>query len=249
MTTPSLICQYCSHHNNGADPRCGHCGAPLPAPAAPGPGPHSILGDTAKAVAGTAKMAVGAEHIVAAAAGPAVAEAEKGFVAELRTLVEHRLGQTSWRVALVGIVLLIVLGALIIRSCGSAVPTLGQLDPTDALPALLRSAATCQQSGGAQPGDDCVVQASNPLLLGNITGGAPLKFSVQIQQTGQISQTVAAWRAAGPVVLADGSVFVAIGPSYAAWYADTRTGLRIETGGFTDRAAARNFLARAGLIL
>ena len=248
MSTPSLICEYCAHHNTGADPRCGHCGAPLPAPAAPAPGPHSIVGDTAKAMAGTARMAGDAEHMVAAA-GPAVAAAEKGFVAELMALVQQWLSRTSWRVALVGIVLLVVLGALIIRSCANSVPALGQLDAVDALPALLRSAANCQQSGGPQPGDDCVVQSSNPLLMGSITGGAPLRFSVRIQQPGQIAQTIAEWRAAGPAVLADGNVFVAIGPSYAAWYADTRTGLRIETGGFTDRAAARSFLVRAGLIL
>ncbi|WP_067670575.1 hypothetical protein [Nocardia miyunensis] len=249
MSISHLVCQYCAHRNVGADSRCAHCGAPLadaPAPVAE-PG-HAILAGADKALHGTARLVRDAGHDVAEVQH-AEAKTEKTVVSGLAALVDQWLAARSWKAALVLILAMGVLVVLVIRSCAPTAPTIGQLDSLDALPGLLRNAATCQHSDMPSPVDNCVVDSRNSLLMGGITGGAPLKFSVRVEQSDEIAQTIAGWRAAGPTVLASGSVFVAIGPSMTAWYADARSGLRIETSSFADRTSARSFLVRAGLIL
>ncbi|MEC3920224.1 hypothetical protein [Nocardia sp. CDC160] len=115
------------------------------------------------------------------------------------------------------------------------------------LPAMLGAVTTCDRPGPAGSVDRCVIAASEPLLAGGIAGNQELDCYVQVERPDQVASTIRKWRATGAKVVSDGKVFVAIGPSDNVWYADTRTGLEIETGTFVGSAAALAFVVRAGL--
>ena len=225
----------------GPEPRVdgGATGHPLLADAA-----HTAV-EAGRLIARTAGAAekVGAEVAKAGeSATKAAAEAEKGAAA-------IALPEVSWKVAIAAIAALLVVAVVVIRSCAvNAPPMIGQLTPVEALPDLVRAASSCRHVDSGPAVDNCVITADHPLLSGGITDGRQLTFTVRADPPQNLTAVVNGWRVAGGTVIADGTVFVAIGPSATVWYADTRTGLRIETATFANRAGAQTFLFRSGLV-
>ncbi|MEV6325726.1 hypothetical protein AB0M45_31855 [Nocardia sp. NPDC051787] len=228
-TLRELVCEYCGHRHTGADSRCAHCGAPLRSS-----GDKSVVEKLPAQVAGVAEK-VGAE-------------AEKA-VAETRKIVGKAYPLWQWRAVGIAIVVMIVAAVLGIRSCSMSLPSLtGGDTPAQAMPGLLRSAASCQPLDSTGRGEKCVITASNPMLFGGIAGGRDLTFYSELVEPDQLADSLSRWRNARAVVLVDGPVYVAISPSATVWYADTRAGLRLETGTFAGQTAARTFVSRAGLV-
>ncbi|WP_328404139.1 hypothetical protein [Nocardia sp. NBC_00403] len=224
-----LICQYCSHRNiGGALARCTHCGAPLRAAA------HKV----AAAVESTA-------HVVEKTADKAVETAE--------TAAKVVAGYPRWQWRALGILIAVFVGVgvVVARSCSFSLPSMPLAPPPQAgagaLPESMRSGSSCEHFDVAQQVDKCVIVAGSPLLAGGIAGSKELAFYAQSSSPQQLNDIIRRWRTAGGTVVADGQVFAAIGPSATVWYADTRSGLSIETGTFTGKAAAQTFLTRAGL--
>ncbi|NKY59839.1 hypothetical protein [Nocardia flavorosea] len=93
-----------------------------------------------------------------------------------------------------------------------------------------------------------MIAASDPLLSGGITGGGELLLRVQVVAPVELTQTVRKWRSTGGSVVSDGMVFASISASSSVLYADTDSGLRIDTGSFANKAAAQTFLSRSGLL-
>ncbi|MGW4328272.1 hypothetical protein ACWEKR_20490 [Nocardia sp. NPDC004573] len=223
-TLPELVCQYCSHRNTGADARCAHCGAPL----------HAAV-DKVKSVA---------EKLPAQ-----VAEVAEKAGGEAKRLVHKAYPRWQWQA--VGVLgLLMVLAAVWgVRSCSLSLPSTVQgTAPVRAMPDLLRTSAICQplDSGGQR--EKCVITATDPMLFGNIAGGRDLTLYVEVLPQDRLADSISRWRGAGGAALVDGPVYAAIGPSATVWYADTRTGLRLETGTFAGRTGAQTFMSRAGLV-
>lgn len=164
----------------------------------------------------------------------------------------------QWRVAGgAAVAVLLVLAFLMVKSCAltapplSAPPGLGGVsapgDPLALLPGALQE-ATCRPHAETDGVRSCVLAADSPLLTGGITGGRALSFQVHSAQPVVLAQAIAQWRTASREVVADGEVFAAISASSAVWFADTSSGLRLDTGAFAGGAAARTFLARSGLL-
>jgi hypothetical protein len=258
-----LICQYCAHRNGGAESRCAHCGAPLAA---------TVMHEAATGIREAATVVRAADELrrlpserAAGAAGalgrdagmmahsltPQRDSAEKPAPAagnRLESMLEQWLAGVGWRTVAVILAVLVVLALLLMRGCSALdMPVVGQVSAVEALPAALHTAASCGPAPGGAGGDRCAIPATSTLLAGGLTGGQELSFSVQVQRPDQLSATIAAWRSGG-VVLSDGGVFIGIGPSATVRYADSRTGIRIETAAFAGRSAAQTFLARAGLM-
>ena len=148
---------------------------------------------------------------------------------------------------------LLVLVILVIRSCSFAPGPLtaapgfdGAAGPTASLPDALRN-ASCRAQQDNAGGRSCVLAADSPLLRGGITGGRPLTFHVRTARPAPLARTIDQWRQASTTVLSDGAVFAALSASAALWYADTESGLRLDTGAFDSAAGARTFLSRSGL--
>lgn len=182
------------------------------------------------------------------------------LVDEAETVVRKHHPKWQWRAAGgIAVAVLLVLAFLMVKSCtltgppltgppgfgpgGPAVAT----DAVSALPAPLRS-ASCRPRDETDGVQSCVLEAGSPLLMGEITGGRQLAFQVQTAAPGALTQAIAQWRSAAGTVVTDGEVFAAISSSAAIWYADTQSGLRLDTGAFTDSAGARTFLMRSGLL-
>ncbi|MFD8249242.1 hypothetical protein [Nocardia sp. NPDC059691] len=227
-TLPELVCQYCGHRNTGADARCTHCGAPL----------RSAV-DTVKSVA---------EHLPGQ-----VAEVAEKVGGEAKRFVDKAYPRWQWQA--VGVLALLMVVAVVwgLWSCSPSLPSIAQGSaqgsaPVRAIPDLLRTAASCQplDSGGQR--EKCVVAATDPMLFGNIAGGRDLTFYAELLPQDRLADSISRWRGAGGTALVDGPVYAAIGPSATVWYADTRTGLRLETGNFAGRTGAQTFLSRAGLL-
>ncbi|MEV0297704.1 hypothetical protein [Nocardia sp. NPDC050710] len=227
-----LICQYCSHRNSSADPRCNHCGAPL-------------VKALEKAVElGTAVATGGAATVASAVAGvEAIESAAKG--AENPSGGKAPIWQ--WRAVGMIIVVLSVLGIVVARSCALHLPSVAEVSGAQVLPERLRTAASCQRMDPVQEVDKCVIAGNDPMLWGGITAGRELTFYFQVSASDRLTETIARWRAAGGVIVTDSWVFAAVGPSATVLYANTRTGLRIETGTFAGVSGAQTFLTRSGL--
>ncbi|MCX4092205.1 hypothetical protein [Nocardia sp. alder85J] len=263
-----LICQYCAHRNGAAESRCLHCGAPLAA---------TVLRDATAAIHDTATGARDAATVArvaddfrrlpfegAAAAGmygrdavaaahsaapPPHSGADAAPVNRLEALIARWLEGLGWRPVALILAVLAVLALLLIHGCSKLdMPVVGQVSAAEALPVALHTAASCGPLPGAGAGDRCVIPATSTLLAGGVTGGRELSFTLQVQHPDQLAASIASWRAGGGVLLTDGTVFAAIGPSATVWYADNRTGIRIETAAFAGQSAARTFLNRAGLV-
>lgn len=176
---------------------------------------------------------------------------------EAEAVVRKHHPRWQWNVAfaVIGLVL-VLLVFLMVRSC-SITPPMGSVGglgsaganegAVAALPNPLRT-ASCRPQGPGTAAERCVIAVGDPLLFGGITGGRELTFQVRLVQPGQLTQTIQQWRSAGGTVVADGEVFAAINASSAVLFADTASGLRVDTGSFTDRAGAQTFLARSGLL-
>ncbi|NKY87255.1 hypothetical protein [Nocardia veterana] len=253
MRPVQRICEYCSHIGSGDESRCGHCGAPLRvlgelardageiAAAASGvepAGAGKLLTGLTAALGGAEKLVAGAEKL----AGD-VHSAEDATKQELKKVFPA----WQWKAALGGIVVMILLAVLLLHSCSTNVPAIGELTPMDALPVLIRGAADCHPEPTGQ-GDTCVVAADDPLLSGAITGGRPLTLTMRTDAPDRIDDAIARWRSSGGVVVADGATFVEIGPAVTVWYADRNSGLHLETSSFANRAGAQTFLLRSGLV-
>ncbi|WP_040793330.1 hypothetical protein [Nocardia paucivorans] len=181
------------------------------------------------------------------------------LVPEAESAVRHHHPKWQWNAAFAVLGLaLVLLVFFMMRSCSLPPPTamtgpggLGPVGANDggaaALPGPLRT-ASCRSQGEGTNIERCVIDAGDPLLFGGITGGRALTFQVQRVQPGQLTQTIQQWRTAGGTVVADGEVFAAISASSAVLFADTASGLRVDTGSFTDRAGAQTFLVRSGLL-
>ncbi len=218
-----LICQYCSHRNIGAESRCAHCGGPLQfAEKLVGPAADAVVfGPAEAAVAGAAKVVKSAE----------------------RTVAKH----LPWRIGAAAVAVLAVLGFFGVRSCSLPSLSIARSDPARSLPFALRTAAQCERPDSASGTAKCVIAADDPLLLGGIAAGRRMPFTMAMEPPDRMAETLGRWRAAGGVIVADGLVFAAIGPGSTVWFANQRTGFRMETEAFANRAAAQTFLARSGL--
>ncbi|MEU1985840.1 zinc ribbon domain-containing protein [Nocardia sp. NPDC019395] len=183
------------------------------------------------------------------------------LVDEAETVVHKHHPKWQWRAAGgLAVAVLLVLAFLMVKSCALTAPQLmgpaglagpaGPAAATDAVSALPGplQAASCRPHAETEGVQSCVLDAASPLLMGEITGGRSLTFQVQTAEPGALAQAVAQWRSAGSNVVADGDVFAAISASSAVRYADTKSGLRIDTGAFSDSAGARTFLMRSGLL-
>ncbi len=231
MNTLDRACEYCSHRNSAADARCGHCGAPL-----------RVIDEAVHRIGKVAERELpAAEKVVrgleegAAASGEAVKKvAGKVFPA------------WQWKAALGASAVMVLLVVLILRSCSLSMPSMGNLTPVDAVPEL-RAAATCQssQTGG---GEACTVAADDPLLAGGITGGRPLTFTIRTDSPEQAAASIGRWRSSGGAIVSESPAFVAISSSVTVWYADSQSGLHLETSAFANRAGAQTFLFRSGLV-
>lgn len=165
--------------------------------------------------------------------------------------------QQWWTAAVLFVVVLALLLFLIIKLGPlAATPPTGlagnvgpgmAADPVAALPVPLQG-ASCQAREESDGASSCVLAADSPLLFGGITGGRALTFQVQTVASAPLGQTIAQWRSAGGEVVADGEVFAVISASSAVWFADTNSGLRVDTGAFASGSGARTFLARSGLL-
>jgi hypothetical protein len=219
-----LTCQYCSHRGEPVGARCANCGAPLdPAP---------VAGEPSTAADPTA--ALPAEWFPGGATGT------------------H--SRRQWLVAALAIAAVLVLVLLLASRCGAHRdgPALAGTDAGAGgtlayLPAQLRAVASCAPDDTNPGGDRCVVPAESPLLADDIAGGRDLTFSVAVDPPLALTQTVARWREEGGAIVEDDATFVAVGPAATVRYADTQTGVRIETGALRGNSAATTFLARAGL--
>ncbi|GAB2559125.1 hypothetical protein [Nocardia heshunensis] len=187
----------------------------------------------------------GAEK-TALAVGKAVATMGKAAVTGTEHAARPLLARFS--TALGGLIVLAVLAFVVLRWLPGlpGLPSLGTADPVDALPAPLRAAVSCP-GGASINADQCVIPARATLLAGGLSGGRDLTLSVRVLAQDALGDDIRRWRAAGPSIRSDGAVFAAIGPRSVVWYADARSGLRIETAAFTDQPSARTFLQRAGL--
>ncbi len=156
-----------------------------------------------------------------------------------------KMGQ--WKAILAVLGVLAVLAFTVFRSCSFSLPSM-KTTPVQALPSVLRIASSCQKydSNGAYK---CVVEPDSAVLLGGLTGGQALTYYVQVDPSDRLNATIARWRSAGGLVLADSTAFLEIGPSQTVWYANTHTGFHLETGTFVSQASARTFLLRTGLIV
>lgn len=221
--TAAAVCDYCLHRSSGGESRCPHCGAPLRELAAAAAAVERVVADATTPTPGVA------------------AEAPKSGATDLLAL------WVQWRVALAGLAALLAVVFTVIRCCSPDLPAIGQPTAHETLPESLRAASNCGAAASQGASVQCVIPAGDTLLFGSITGGRDLSFSMQTEDSTRLAEDIRRWRAAGPSVISDGSVFVAIGPSAAVWFADTRTGVRVETGAFTSRAGAQAFLIRSGL--
>ncbi len=215
-----------SHHHHGSPPE----GGPERPPGAAVPHRrHGVLRFLRSRIAGEAEAVVAAHH-----------------------------PRWQWRAAAgVAVAVLLVLAFLMVKSCAlsapplTAPPGLGGVsapgDPSAVLPGPLRE-ATCRPHDETDGVQSCVLAAGSPLLAGGITGGRALSFQVYSAQPVVLAQAIAQWRTASSEVVVDGEIFAAISASSAVWFADTSTGLRLDTGAFTGSAAARTFLAQSGLL-
>ena len=240
MRSLQRICEYCSHPSGGNESKCGHCGAPLrfveemvrEIEGRSAAGPDSEPGVGGKLVSGLKKVVTGTEEVAADEGKKAI---EKVFPA------------WQWKASAVGIALVVLVGVLIIRSCSLSAPPMAAFTPTGALPQSLQAAASCEPAPDGH-GDVCTIPVGDPLLDGNITGGSGLKFTVRTDSSADTAATIDKWRAAGPAIVSEGTAFVAISRSVSVWYADSQSGLHLETGAFANRAGAQTFLLRSGLV-
>ncbi|MBF6317725.1 hypothetical protein IU453_13240 [Nocardia cyriacigeorgica] len=246
----ALICQYCSHRDSGGHATCTNCGAPLTAPAAPaataGSQPSSAPQPSTRAMIGTTLRKVGEIVRDDAAAVRKDAEAVEHAVAH----APHPRWQ--WQAVGAAIVVLLVLGFLLARSCSVSIPPpegTAMGSAVTVLPTPLRAAASCRPiAESGVPVERCVVAARHPMLSGSITSGRDLIFHARLVPRTRLNETVGQWRSAGSAVLADGAVFAALSASAAVQYANPSTGLLLDTGAFASSAGAREFLSRAGLL-
>ncbi|MEU6560563.1 hypothetical protein [Nocardia nova] len=202
-----------------------------------------MLSEASKLAGEAGRVVTGSAH----AAEKAGVEAGKAVGAVEKAAAAITLPVLGWKATLAVIAVLLTAAFLVIRSCSIDVPSIGQLAPVESLPEMLRTASTCDRDDDAAV-RNCVIAAEHPLLTGGITGGRSLTFTVHTDSPAGATSVVNQWRAAGGTIVAEGDVFVAVGPSVTVRYADTRTGLRFETATFANRAGAQTFLYRAGLV-
>ncbi|WP_306360024.1 hypothetical protein [Nocardia sp. CC227C] len=260
---PAVTCGYCSHRNDGDLARCANCGAPLAAPApksgpAADPGPseappspdhrYPALGGAVARIGHDAESAArfgGAALRHGADAFRTVGAVEHGVASGLRTLTERkRYSPRHWLMAVAGLAVLLACGVFV---AGRFSPPVAPVATTSSarLPEPLR-AATCRPYH-AEPGERCVLAAGDPLLRG-LSAGRDLTFHVRTPTPDTLAATVERWRASARMIVADGDVFAAVGPSATVHYADTGTGVVLETGAFDGDRSARSFLERSGLL-
>lgn len=235
-------CPYCSHRNVVAAARCAHCGAPLSEADQPPTG---------------ATLSTASAQPAAASGGPKwLSEPAAGLSALSHELSDAEQRHPKWLWAVAG---LAVAGIVVLAMIVYAVADGFHLPPAPAitgggtgaavenLPEQLRQAASCSPYDTRDKTDKCVVRADDPLLGGNISGGEDLTFYINVLPRDQLTDTVDKWRAAGGAIIEDDTVFAAIGPSADVLYANTATGLRVNTATFASRGSAQKFLSRSGL--
>ena len=224
MATP--LCDYCGHPLAAAATGCEHCGARTP---------RTELSSIAAELPKLAERA-------AVEVAPALESGAGGAAA----LAAGLLAQPQRWLAGAASALVMALLALT-ASCHFFGPhPAASGDPTNLLPAALRLGASCTAYDTARHTDRCVVAAGSPLLMG-IDDGQGVTFYAEALPHDRLSAVVQQWRAGGGTVLADNAVFASISPARNVLYADTRTGLRIDTDTFPDSQSAQTFLTRCRL--
>ncbi|MBL1079786.1 hypothetical protein JK358_35830 [Nocardia sp. 2] len=215
------ICRFCRHVIGHAATACEHCGAPLTQ--------HTTSHEPDPPTAPTPSTAT---------------TVGSGLLALLTARARPR-----WRAVVVTILTAAALGWVALRSlagCELMFTTPGVSPIVAALPKQLRSAATCTPvDAGVQR---CVLTPEDALLEGDLTGGKPLTFDARLVAPAPLADTLARWRVNGAVRLDGEGTFVATGPTTSVWYAQSRSGLRIDTSPFVSADAGWTFLGRAGLL-
>lgn len=154
--------------------------------------------------------------------------------------------ESSWLSWLaIGFLVLVVVGTVSVVGRQLVAGPAPATDAVAALPEQLRSAASCTPKDPTR--SECVVVAADPLLREGLTGGRDLAFTATIAPREQVAAIVAEWRRQGGKIITAGTVFVDVGPSAGVRYANSATGLRIETVTFTSEMSARTFVMRTGL--
>ncbi|NUS42650.1 MAG: hypothetical protein HOQ24_02990 [Mycobacteriaceae bacterium] len=218
------ICKYCTHHNGPADNRCFHCGAPLAAAVEHG---MNKLETVEKAALAAAPVVV-----------PAVAVAGIPLIKDIFKNIPQ------W-IAILGLVALVVIaGIFVVKFSSTGPPAQDTATASTQLPDQLRRAASCQRQAD---GDRCVIAAGDPLLGGDLYASQDMSFTVQQTTVEGLNDAIKRWRRGADEVVEDDSVFAAVGSEGTVWYANTRTGVRLETTAFATPRAARTFLSRSGL--
>ncbi|RJO79832.1 hypothetical protein D5S18_00725 [Nocardia panacis] len=177
-----------------------------------------------------------------------VARAGNSLEERLESFVGQRHSRRPLRIALLFTVMLGVLAVLGVRSCVAHLPSLSSLPAVPTMPDMVRSALNCRPFSSPDADEKCVIMANNPLLNGGIAGGADLTVYLQQGAPDRLQGVIAKWQAQGAQPISGGRTFVAIGPSANVMFADTRSGLRLETGTFASRGAAQAFISRSGLL-
>jgi hypothetical protein len=177
---------------------------------------------------------------------PAKPPAEQKQTESPKSSAPESESENSWLSWLaIGLIAVVVVVAVIVVGRHIMAGPPPATDPVAALPDQLRSAATCTAQEPAR--SECVVVAADPLLREGLTGGRDLAFTATLVQREQLAAIVAQWRRQGGRIIAAGTVFVDVSQSAGVRYANSATGLRIETVTFTSEMSARTFVMRAGL--
>jgi hypothetical protein len=223
---PSL-CDYCRRALPTDAVECDHCGAKPPRR-----GPLSAAGlpDLARnLLADVSRDQL--EH-----------EADRLWPALAAKVLEKPL---HWAAGAVGVLLTSILS--LAAGCHVLLPhPAAGSDPVALLPMSLRIAASCSVYDTGRHTERCVIPAGSPLLMG-IDGGGDVSFYVESAAREQLSTAISQWRAGGGTVIADNAVFLAISPAHNVLYANTRSGLRVDTDTFADSQSAQAFVDRTRL--
>jgi hypothetical protein len=218
-----LVCAYCAHKLVEGAAHCLHCGAPA--------------------------HAAEAGHEQPPAKPPAEqkqTESPKSSAPESESEESEDESENSWLSWLaIGLIAVVVVVAVVVVGRHIMAGPPPATDPVAALPDQLRSAATCTAQEPAR--SECVVVAADPLLREGLTGGRDLAFTATLVRREQLAAIVAQWRRQGGRIIVAGTVFVDVSPAAGVRYANSATGLRIETVTFTSEMSARTFVMRAGL--
>lgn len=223
--TPLLVCAYCGHLLAEGVSHCANCLAPVR---------HDHKHKP---------------EVKAAAVKPAAARKEEREVAEHHEPVAKAHSRfPSWLGPFAFFVIMVIVAIVAVRWHGPSHPRQQFTDPVAVLPPALRDNAECHQPA-PDHSVECTVHATNMLLRPNLSGGRDLTVHAQLLPADQAAAAVTTWRNQGAEIVLNSKVVTAIGTSLQVLYANTTTGLILETTTLRTLPDARAFVSRAGLSL